>query len=260
MATRILTNRLHPQIRKQAKSAAPISYINVQISSIEERLQKRKSLLDERIVEGYAVLWSSVNDYSERFVKGCFTKSISDIGPGSNSAYKIKFRDRHGKSCGLFEVLKEDEIGLYFKTKPLDNVPWADDLLTQLKSGTINNFSIGFRHVWDKIEWDDENDCMINLEAYLYEISAVDIPSDMGTYAVRGTEEIEYLSEDVEDFIESLPKSKQLDARKIITRCLSLSNEEQEETNEVRSLKKRKQVTKKIDYSLAARELEKLFK
>ena len=72
MATKIKTNRLHPEIRKRAKSADPISYLNVPIPLIEERLQKRKSLLDQRIVEGYAVIWSSVNDYSERFVKGSF--------------------------------------------------------------------------------------------------------------------------------------------------------------------------------------------
>ena len=256
MATKIKTNRLHPEIRKRAKSADPISYLNVPIPLIEERLQKRKSLLDQRIVEGYAVIWSSVNDYSERFVKGSFAKSISDLGPESTSSYKIKFRDRHGKSCGLFEVLKEDEIGLYFRTKPLDNVSWADDLITQLKSGTINNFSIGFRHLWDKVEWDEENDCMVVLEARLFEISAVDIPSDINTYALRGAEEIEYLSEDVEDFIDSLPKSKQLEARKIITRCLSLSKQEPDE-KEIKPLKRREQKKTGVDYKLVSRLLEK---
>ena len=97
---------------------------------------------------------------------------------------------------------------------------------------------------------------MVVLEARLFEISAVDIPSDINTYALRGAEEIEYLSEDVEDFIDSLPKSKQLEARKIITRCLSLSKQEPDE-KEIKPLKRREQKKTGVDYKLVSRLLEK---
>ncbi len=219
--------RLDPKIQQFQKREAPINYSNLQINAggmLEERKSKTADYsesLDKRIVKGYAVIWGSKNDYQERFVKGCAAKSINDLGPASNSAYKIKFRDRHGKSCSLFASIIEDDIGLYFETLPLDNVQWANDLLVQLKSGTINNFSIGFKHVWDRVEWDDEEDCMVNLEIRLFEISAVDIPSDIETYAVRSMEEREYLEDDIEDFIESLPKSKRIEARIILTRCMS---------------------------------------
>lgn len=212
--------KLHPNIIKFKKRDLPINYSNLQINKLGQ-LEERTSNLDKRIVEGYGVIWGSKNDYGEVFVKGCFAKSISELGPGSDSAYKIKFRDRHGKSCSLFAELKEDDIGLYFKTLPLDNVQWANDLLIQLKSGTINNFSIGFKHCWDRVEWDDENEAMINLEAMLFEISAVDIPSDLETYAVRSAEEVEYLQDDVEDFIIKLPKSTRLEARTIFARCMA---------------------------------------
>ncbi len=152
--------RLDPKIQQFQKREAPINYSNLQINAggmLEERKSKTADYsesLDKRIVKGYAVIWGSKNDYQER--------------------YKIKFRDRHGKSCSLFASIIEDDIGLYFETLPLDNVQWANDLLVQLKSGTINNFSIGFKHVWDRVEWDDEEDCMVNLEIRLFEISAVD--------------------------------------------------------------------------------------
>lgn len=180
--------------------------------------------LKDRIVKGYGAIWASRNDHGEQFVKGAFGKSISELGPDSNANYQIKFRDRHGQALALFSVLKEDDIGLYFETKPLDKIRVADELLVQLESGTINNFSIGFRHIWDRIEWDDETDTLINLEAKLMEISAVDIPSDKGTHQVRSIEDNQYLMEEVEDFICALPKTHQLDARKIITRCMSLGN------------------------------------
>jgi len=230
-------------IEQFRKNAPPIAYTNVVIA-------ERSAKLDERIVEGYAVIWGKRNSHGEKVVKGAYNKSIKENGPGSDAPYQIKFRDEHGKACALFDELKEDEIGLYFRTKPLDNVPWANDLLTQLKSGTINNFSIGFRFLWDRLEWDDTDDSMIILEARLLEISAVAIPSDESTFAIRAHEEPEYLQEDTEEFILSLPKSKQLEARKIITRNISLASRQAPSTPVMVKTPKKKRTPKKseVDY------------
>jgi HK97 family phage prohead protease len=230
----------------------PINYSYLSVNAqgkICERKINGKSILDERIVEGYAVIWGEVNSHGERFVKGAFSKAIKDIGPASNSNYQIKFRDRHGKTCSLFEDIYEDEIGLFFRTKPLDNVSWADDVLTQLRSGSLNNFSIGFKHVWDKVEWDEENDCLVCLEVRLFEISVVDIPSDMSTYVIRSAEK-EYVQEDVEEFIASLPKSKQLEARKLFSICITLQTEEQVDNKRSHSSQtssQKKKAKKKVD-------------
>lgn len=230
-------------IEQFRKNAPPIAYTNVTIT-------ERSSKLDDRIVEGYAVIWGQRNSHGEKVVKGAYSKSITENGPESKASYQIKFRDEHGRACGLFEELREDEIGLYFRTKPLDNVQWANDLLTQLKSGTINNFSIGFRFIWDRIEWDDTDDSMIILEARLLEISAVAIPSDEGTYAIRAHEEPEYLQEDTEEFILSLPKSKQLEARKIITRNISLASQQATQKPATTTVPKKRStpVKAKVDY------------
>lgn len=220
--------RVNPKLQDLQKHDKPINYNEVCITELKQ-LKERENLLAKRVVEGYGSIWNSRNDRGEKFVKGAFSKSITDMGPKSEGTYKIKFRNEHGKVCSLFEELKEDDTGLYFRTAPLDTVSWADELLIQLTSGSVNNFSIGFKHQWDKIEWDDADDTMINLEARLFEISAVGIPSDLATYAVRAAEEIEYLQDEIEDFVISLPRSKQLEARKIITRCISLSTDEPQE-------------------------------
>ena len=225
------------KIQERKSTEKPIEYSNL---SINERGKLKSSLLDQRVVEGYGLIWGSVNSHGEIFAKGCCAKSIKDIGPNSNSSYQLKLRDEHGRACALFEELKEDDIGLYFKTKQLDNVQWCDDLLVQLRSGTINNFSIGFKHMWDKVEWDEENNAMVCLEIKLMEISSVTIPSDENTYALRSAENKEELFEDVEDFIISLPKHRQLETRKLITRCLSLSEVEPQLTKEVIALRTRK--------------------
>jgi HK97 family phage prohead protease len=206
--------------------------------------------LKDRVVKGYAAIWGSLNDRQERFVKGAFAKSITENGPASNNTYEIKFRERHGKTCSLFAELKEDDIGLYFETKPLDKVQWADDLLVQLESGSMNSFSIGFKYIWDKVEWDDEKDCLVIIECRLFEISAVDLPSDPNTFQVRASEEeIEYLQDDVEDFIELLPKSRRLDARRLFTRCISLTT--QEPLEEIRQALKEKEKPKKAEVDIS---------
>lgn len=215
-----MSKRVHPKIVEFQKRDLPINYSNLLVSA-DGKLEERKSSLKDRVVKGYGVIWGSRNDYGETFVKGCFVKSIIDHGPASDSPYKIKFRDRHGKALGLMAVLKEDEIGVYFETKPLDNVKAADEMLIQLESGTINNFSIGFKHLWDRVKWDEETETMVNLEGRLFEISGVDIPSDIETFAVRSSEEIEFLRDDVEEFIHKLPGSVRLEARQIFTRCMS---------------------------------------
>ena len=213
------SQRSNPKLREYQLRDMPINYSNFAVNAAGN-LEERASKLNDRVVSGYGVIWGSKNDYGEKFVKGCASKSISEQGPGSKSRYEIKFRDRHGKSCSLFAKLTEDDTGLYFETLPLDKVSWCDDLLVQIRSGTINNFSIGFKHCWDRVEWDEEDQCMINLEIRLFEISAVDIPSDVQTYATRSAEDNEFLQDDVEDFILTLPRSRQLEARAIFTRCM----------------------------------------
>lgn len=213
---------LHPKIEALRKLEQPINYCRMgKVTS------DGKKMIDTRVVKGYGLMHDSKNSYGEKFLKGAFDKSISDNGPKSNASYQLKFRDRHGKAMALFNNIGHDDAGLAFETKPLDRVTGSDDLLTQLDSGTINNFSIGFRHIWDKTEYDDETDTIICKEAILHEISAVDIPADKGTYAIRTQEDIDSITDDVEEFIiNSLPRKVQLEARRLFTRCMTLGSSE----------------------------------
>lgn len=218
---------LHRKVQELQLRAKPIEYSTTSVDA-GGNLKDRVSLLDQRIVEGYGNVWNKKNGHNERFFKGAWADSIANNGPSSKANYKIKFRNEHNEVCALMDVLKEDEIGLYFRTKPLDNVPWADTLLTQLKSGSINNFSNGFRHVWDdkSIEYNEKDETFDIFNARLFEISSAGIPSDMDTFAIRTVEEHETLVLDVENFITDLPRALQLDARKLITRCMTLNNGE----------------------------------
>lgn len=216
--------QLHHKILELKKRATPISYSSVSVNELGE-LNERESLLDKRIVEGYGCVWGKVNMHGERFFKGAWAKSIKDNGPGSNANFEIKFRDEHGRACALFDELIEDDYGLYFRTKPLDDVSWCDDLLVQLRSKTINNFSDGFNYIFKEgaMKWNDKDECIDIFEARLFEISATAIPSDMSTFAIRSATTVEDLFDLTEDFIRGLPRKDQLQARKIFDLQKSLS-------------------------------------
>lgn len=215
------------KINELKRRAAPISFSTVSVDQYGN-LKDSEDLLSQNIVQGYAVIWGQQNLYGEKFIKGSFANSINQRGPQSKSNYQIKFLYQHDQSdpLSLFDVLQEDEVGLFFRTKPLDNVPSAIRTITQIRSGTLNNFSIGWDYIWDKMEYDETDDSIVVLEAALFEISVVSIPADMATFATRSKEQIETLHDNTESFIKSLPRKYQLEARNIIARHKALAETE----------------------------------
>lgn len=234
-------SKLHPVIQEIKTRASAINYGNVAVNDLGQ-LTERVNLLDQRIVEGYGFIWGSKNTYNERFHKGAFARSIKENGPGSGAAYEIKFRDEHGRAMGLFDELVEDEIGLYFRTKPLDAVSWADDCLTQMRSGTVNNFSGGFTYVFEagSLKWNESEELIDVFHARLLEISAVSIPSDMQTFRLRSAESDESLFDETEQFIKSLPQRLQLEARHLIARHKAQDGEESLDRKFMKALKTEK--------------------
>jgi uncharacterized protein len=226
--------KLHPKIKELKRRAAPISYSSVAINERGEITGDFEELLNQRIVQGYLFRWGKKNMHGEKFLKGCCSKSINERGPGSNANYKITFLNQHrqGEPLSIFADLVEDDYGLRFKSNPLDAVPWADHVITQIRSGTLNQFSGGFDYVWDKMEWDDSDESIVCKEIDLFEGSVVTIGSEVGTYVIRSKEDLEYLQEETETFINSIPKKFQYELRQIIARHKTLINVEPDSTKD----------------------------
>lgn len=199
-----MATKVKHTIAQKRREAPVVSFVNA---------QGELEVTDDRRIKGYAIIWGKVNEHKERLHKGCCERSIREHGPGSSSKYKIKFLNNHDpkEPCALIEVLKEDETGLYFETAPFDDVPWANNLLTQIRSKTIDNYSYGFDYVFQegKMKWNDDEGLWDLYEIRLFEISAATIPSGLETYTVRNKRDI------IEEFIISLPASKRMEARKI---------------------------------------------
>lgn len=211
----------------------PISYSRVPIAEVTAARPGQFSFeeyLNKRIIRGYLFVWGLRDYHGTKFVKGCCAKSIRERGPGSNAKYKMTFLWQHNQSdpLSLFDVLEEDDYGLYFETKALDDVENGNRTITQIRSGTLNQFSGGFDYVYDKMEYDETDDSIVCLEIELMEGSVVTIASQKETFAIRTVENISQLDEQTEEFIGILPHKNRLQARNLFTRYKSLLHLEEE--------------------------------
>ncbi len=129
---------------------------------------------DSRKISGYAAVFNNKDSADDILIKGCFAKSINEAGPTSSNYRKIAFLNQHNQTqpIGKITELKEDEFGLYFEAE-ISKTQLGDEVLEQIKDGTLNQFSIGFRYIMDKCSYDNEKEAFIVKEVMLFEISVV---------------------------------------------------------------------------------------
>ena len=167
---------------------------------------------DRKVIEVKFASFGNIDSDRDMLVRGCFSKSINDRGPESNTNRKIVFLWQHETDEPIGRPLKieEREDGAYavIQLSDFDAVPLAKRAYSQLKDGTLNQFSFGFSYVWDKVEYDEELDAFIVKEVKLYEISVV-------TFGAN--EQTEYMGEvDPETLKSSLRNLSQKDRKELL--------------------------------------------
>lgn len=226
---------LHSKIKELQQRASAINYSQLEAESKIELSE------EDRTIRGYLAVWGVKDSYGTIFVKGCCAKSLQERGPGSNAKYKITALWQHDQRdpIGKFMVLREDDYGLYGEILCDEGVPSAERACIQVKSGTINQFSIGFNYLYDKMEYDETRDAILLKEIVLMEGSVVTIGSNEETYAFRSKDELlikkDYLRQETEQFIRSLPANKQLEARSLFRENISLAKAEPLEVSALRN-------------------------
>ncbi len=187
---------------------------------------------ESRTISGYAAVWGNKDDARDILIKGCCAKSIADRGPQSTTNRKIILLWMHDCSepLGKILVLKEDETGLYFEAE-IDKIPEGDRCLAQLKSGTLNQFSIGYMYIWDKLEYDAEQDAFIVKEISLFEISVVSIGmNEMTMFLGLKTSQLESernkLLRDTDAVLKGLPYDTQIQVKQLISKHIALTEAE----------------------------------
>lgn len=228
-----------PQITtvEQKRATSPL------ISYKYFKVDKLKVDVDSRKVSGYFAVFGNVDLAGDLIVKGAFAKSIQERGPGTTNGNKIAFLNQHTMSqpLGLITKLVEDDFGLYFEAI-MDDIQLANDVLKQLKSGTLDQFSIGYNYVWDKMEYDADKDAFICLELYLAEGSVVTLSCNpLAQFEGMKSQDVEdkriSLRNDLEDQLKALSHPRQFKLRQTISDLLALSSVQPSDTlkNEVKA-------------------------
>lgn len=236
---------LHPKIKELQLKSAPITmsgmYVdaNGNLQNVDFKIQTSE---DNRVVKGYLATWGTKDQrYGEVMIKGCYAKSIAERGPDSVSKQKIAFLWDHYTSepLGRFTKLKEDNYGLYFEAD-VDETDDGERALIRFRNGTVNQFSTGCIDMFDRMEYDAETDSILVLETKLMEGSAVVFGSDTNTHVVKSAQELinekVEIMETTEDFINSIPRDKQLELRQLITKHITFAKSQSPEIKRQKAL------------------------
>jgi uncharacterized protein len=139
-----------------------------------EGIFEYKSILGElkdidtkkRIVTGYLSAFGNEDYSGDIMVRGAFTKSLKE------RKNQIFFLNQHNwaQPHGRFNVLQEDEKGLYFESEPLIDTTYSSDLLKLYEAGIVKEHSIGYVTVDKEI---DKKGRRLLKEVKLYEGSNV---------------------------------------------------------------------------------------
>lgn len=103
------------------------------------------------IVEGYFSSWGIVDADGDELMPGAYTKSLNERGPGIGEKSRIQHLVQHTSTLPVHrftdpETLKEDNIGLWFRSK-ITQTTYGKDLLLLYQDGVINEHSVGIQIV-----------------------------------------------------------------------------------------------------------------
>lgn len=188
---------------------------------------KSNSIFDfdasKRKVSGYLAAFNNKDLDNDIILKGAFSKSLQERGVESQTKRKIAFLKFHDftKPLGRFTTLKEDDNGLYFEAE-IDPTPMGDETLIQYSTGTLNQHSIGFQYVYDKMDYSVNDNANIIKELNLWEGSVVSIGANENTPFMGFKGETKDFIKDFNRLLNSLDIETNYELRKYINYLLSL--------------------------------------
>lgn len=128
-----------------------------------------------RRVSGYLSAFGNKDWDGDIIVKGAFTKTLKE------RKGEIRFLNQHDwkQPHGFFDVLEEDEKGLYFVSNPLIDTSYSTDALKLYEAGIMKEHSIGFHVIKD--EYNTKEDTRYINEIKLFEGSNVTLGANSNT-------------------------------------------------------------------------------
>lgn len=129
----------------------------------------------KRVVTGYLSAFGNKDYDGDIIENGAFKKTIQERKNQIFFLNQHDWKQPHGK----FNVLMEDEKGLYFESTPLLDTSYSSDALKLYEAGIVKEHSIGFTTV--KGFYDNDSEAYVMKEVKLYEGSNVTLGANPDT-------------------------------------------------------------------------------
>ena len=130
------------------------------------KFEIKGGISDDGHFEGYASVFDIIDKGHDVVLKGAFLESIKVRNP------KMLWQHDHWEIIGVWDEVREDDIGLFVKGRVLVDVSRGKDAITLLKAGAIDSMSIGYT-----VKESEDDGLVRSLkEVELYEVSLVTFP------------------------------------------------------------------------------------
>jgi hypothetical protein len=161
-----------------------------------------KSVTDQGVFEGYASVFSSLDEGRDMVAPGAFKRSLRERGA---DGVKLLWQHDPTEPIGCIEKIREDARGLFVKGRLLLDIQRAREALALMKEGALDGLSIGFRTL--RARTDEAKGVRHLLDVDLWEVSLVTFPmqpaariSSFKAGGVRTIREFETLLRDAGGF------------------------------------------------------------
>jgi len=143
-----------------------------QVMSFECKFDVKDQETDYFTVSGYGSTFNNVDRVNDIVLPNAFAKSLAKRKPMLLFGHDMK-----SVPIGKIDEIKEDDKGLQFTARmPKDDAFVRDRLIPQIKIGSLNSFSIGYKT--NDYEIDKKSGARKLKEVDLYEISLVTFPAN----------------------------------------------------------------------------------
>ena len=230
MKTKTLRQRKLEQHAEQWGQRGAKAHRSIFFKDFPSILSLKNNEAGEEIATGYLNAFGVKDSQKDIVHKGAFAKSIADRGPESTTPRKIAFLYAHQMEVpiGRFTKLEELTKGLYYEAK-LDDIPFVRDTIKpQLKSGTLNNHSVGYNYNYEKGKYDEEKDEYHWYELETYEGSLLTLGSNPETpfegfkSFINGMDIVNGWSDQADKLLKSLDYKKEIELRNILQKYQTL--------------------------------------
>lgn len=178
-----------------------------------------KSLTDEGVIEGYASIFSNVDQGGDKVMPGAFVESLAKARQ-SGRTVKMLWNHDPSQPIGIWEDLAEDGKGLRGRGRLVMEVPKAREAHALMKAGAIGGLSIGYR----TIKAEPDGNVRLLKQVDLFEVSPV-------TFPMNDRAKISSVKSDgIEEIVEKLAAGDRLTEREFerMAKGLGLSNSQAE--------------------------------